>query len=119
MKDNATSAFRINYYSTCGGTQMNKTNKCQQLENGQAVEFEIEITATKCPENRADWTQVIQIYPVGLDESMIIEVTMLCDCECERTSAGKSVECKDNGVLRCGICECDELHTGKSCECLM
>lgn len=38
----------------------------------------------KCPENREDWRQLIGIYPVGLRENLTIDLTMLCDCQCER-----------------------------------
>lgn len=37
----------------------------------------------QCPEDPSEWNQVIGIYPVGLRESLIIDLEMLCMCQCE------------------------------------
>ncbi|XP_002057277.3 integrin beta-PS isoform X1 [Drosophila virilis] len=122
MKDNAMGDVKITYLSSCltNGPQI-KTNKCSGLKVGDKVTFTAQITVTKCPANPRDWNQVIQIYPVGINESMIIDLEMLCSCPCEHAgSTGYEIhsqKCHNHGTYMCGICECDEQHFGNTCEC--
>ncbi|XP_030569607.1 integrin beta-PS isoform X1 [Drosophila novamexicana] len=124
MKDNAMGDVKITYLSSCltNGPQI-KTNKCSGLKVGDKVTFTAQITVTKCPANPRDWNQVIQIYPVGINESMIIDLEMLCSCPCEHAgSTGYEIhsqKCHNHGTYMCGICECDEQHFGNTCECSM
>ncbi|KAL7744462.1 hypothetical protein ACLKA6_001839 [Drosophila palustris] len=122
MKDNATGDVKITYYSSClTNGPLTKTNKCSGLKVGDKVTFTANITVTKCPTNPRDWNQVIQIYPVGINESMIIDLEMLCTCPCEHPGSSgyekHSSQCSKFGTLMCGICQCDELHFGGTCEC--
>ncbi|KAM8718425.1 hypothetical protein ACLKA7_001609 [Drosophila subpalustris] len=124
MKDNATGDVKITYYSSClTNGPLIKTNKCSGLKVGDKVTFTANITVTKCPTNPRDWNQVIQIYPVGINESMIIDLEMLCTCPCEHPGSSgyekHSSQCSKFGTLMCGICQCDELHFGGTCECSM
>lgn len=124
MKDNATSAVKITYHSAClGNGTPTATNKCDGLRVGDIVSFTAEIVVTSCPSNPRDWKQTFQIYPVGIDESLIVDLEMLCSCPCEHSSYPtfqiNSPKCKGHGTYKCGICECDELHFGRNCECSM
>ncbi|KAH8416731.1 hypothetical protein KR222_000277 [Zaprionus bogoriensis] len=122
MKDNATGDVKITYFSSCltDGPQI-KTNKCSGLKVGDKVEFSAQIVVTKCPKNPRNWNQVIQIYPVGINESMVIDLEMLCSCPCENPgSIGyelHSKHCHNSGTYMCGICDCDSDHYGNTCEC--
>lgn len=117
MNHDASTAFHVNFYSTCGGSVLTKTNTCDGLEKGQVVDFEVDISVSKCPANQSEWRQTFKVYPVGLDESMIIEVEMLCECECEKSAYEAAPECNGNGAFRCGICNCDDNHSGNKCVC--
>ncbi|XP_062141727.1 integrin beta-PS isoform X2 [Drosophila sulfurigaster albostrigata] len=124
MKDNATGDVKITYYSSClSNGPLTKTNKCSGLKVGDKVTFTANITVTKCPTDPKLWKQVIQIYPVGINESMIIDLEMLCSCPCEHPGSigyeKHSTSCSKSGILMCGICECDDLHFGNTCECSM
>lgn len=122
MKDNATSAVKVTYYSSClsNGAPV-ATNKCDGLKVGDVVSFTAEIVVTSCPQNPADWLQTFQIYPVGINESLIVDLEMLCSCPCEHFGHPSfelnSPKCKGHGTYKCGICECDEFHFGRNCEC--
>lgn len=83
MKDTASNAIKVTYYSKCLKDKKIQTNKCDGLKVGTQVEFEAEIEVTSCPPNRKDWTQTFKIYPVGIDESLTVELEMQCDCSCE------------------------------------
>ncbi|KAL7744460.1 hypothetical protein ACLKA6_001838 [Drosophila palustris] len=122
MRDNATGDVKITYYSSClTNGPLTKTNKCSGLKVGDKVTFTANITVTKCPTNPRDWNQVIEIYPVGINESMIIDLEMLCTCPCEHPGSSDyekhSSQCSYSGTLMCGICQCDELYFGGTCEC--
>lgn len=122
MKDNATSAVKITYHSACkGGGVPTATNKCDGLKVGDVVQFTAEIVVTSCPKHPRDWFQTFQIYPVGINESLIVDLEMLCSCPCEFPDHPAyeiaSDKCKGHGVYKCGICECDSAHFGIDCGC--
>lgn len=48
------------------------------------MEFKIEIEVISCPADPKEWMQTLQIYPVGLNESLIVDIEMLCSCPCEK-----------------------------------
>lgn len=122
MKDNATSAVKVTYYSAClGNGPPTATTKCDGLKVGDVVSFTAEIVVTSCPQNPRDWFQTFQIYPVGINESLIVDLEMLCSCPCEQPGhpafERNSKRCKGHGNYKCGVCECDASHFGRNCEC--
>jgi len=65
MKDTASSAIRVKYFSSCLGTgPAIETSKCDRLKVGTKVDFIAEIEVTRCPANRSEWKQKFDIYPV-------------------------------------------------------
>ncbi|XP_034672073.1 integrin beta-PS isoform X2 [Drosophila subobscura] len=122
MKDNATGDVKITYFSSCltNGPEI-QTSKCDNLTVGKQVSFTAQIQVLKCPEDPRDWNQVIQIYPVGINESMVIKLEMLCSCPCEHPGSigyePLSPHCNNYGTYMCGICDCGEHHFGNTCEC--
>ena len=95
------------------------TNKCEDLHANDVVSFTIEIALVTCPENPTERKSTFEIFPVGLNESLTVEVDILCDCECERDAKpGNSIECHNHGQYKCGLCECEKDYFGRSCECL-
>lgn len=120
MKDNATGAVKVTYFSKCLGTERTQTNTCKGLKVGDVVSFETEIVVTSCPADPKDRIQTFQIYPVGVGEALTVNLEMLCSCGCESsgpTFERNSPRCKGVGTLSCGICECPEGFFGRSCEC--
>lgn len=121
MKDNSTSAVKITYYSTCKGNVLTATNKCDGLKLGDVVSFTAEIVVTSCPTNPKDWLQSFGIYAVGINESLIVDLEMLCSCPCELPGHHDyefaSPKCNTHGAYQCGMCQCDDLHFGRNCEC--
>jgi integrin beta 1 len=74
----------VTYYSSClTPGPLKQTNKCDGLKVGTKVSFTVEIEVTSCPKDRKEWNQIFQIYPVGINESLIVDLEMLCDCPCE------------------------------------
>lgn len=85
MKDNATGAVKIKYYTKClnASAPENATNRCEDIKVGNLIEFRLEVLLTECPKDPSKWKQTIQVYPIGLNESLIIDLEMLCSCPCE------------------------------------
>ncbi|XP_018572183.1 integrin beta-PS isoform X2 [Anoplophora glabripennis] len=123
MKHNASSAVSLKFHSRCLNTTgaLVNTNKCENIKVGDLVHFKIVIEVLKCPKNRADHFQTIRIYPVGIDESLIIDLEMLCECDCEKPGhefyEENSPLCSHFGTYKCGICECLPGAFGRRCEC--
>ncbi len=94
---------------------------CKGLGIGQNVTFEVSIEVTECPVNREEWSKDLKIYPVGLTESLIVHLDLICECDCEQPSeevracvcvrASVSMtcarQCAPLCVLRMSSCSCD------------
>lgn len=119
LKDNATNYVKISYASACLGDKLEETNICKGLRVGDSVSFELTITVEQCPEDRSEWNKTIKVYPVGLNDELLIDISMLCDCECEQewNVVEKSPVCTGNGAYQCGICVCNNRFYGSHCEC--
>ena len=46
------------------------------MELGTEVEFEMRVTLKKC------LPETFQVYPVGINERMTVEIEPICNCEC-------------------------------------
>ncbi|XP_036320203.1 integrin beta-PS-like [Rhagoletis pomonella] len=119
MRDNATHHVKISYYSACGkdGAEI-PTSKCDNVRVGDEITFTLHIELNSCPSDPRDWREIIQISPIGINESVIIDLEMLCGCECEAQRKTLSEQCNARGSLVCGVCECDEKYIGTNCQCL-
>jgi len=122
MKDNATGNVKVTYFSSCVGEgPPRQTNKCSDLKVGSKVMFTAKIEVLKCPKDPRDWKQHFQIYPVGINESVIVDLEMICQCNCEQPGnigyEEHSPQCSSEGTYKCGICQCPADHFGRNCEC--
>lgn len=89
MSDNSTSSVKVTYYSSCmdNGSTLRKTNKCSGLKVGSRVEFVASIEVIKCPEDPQEWKQMFHIFPIGINESMAVDLEMMCQCNCEKPAS--------------------------------
>ncbi|XP_037807602.1 integrin beta-PS-like isoform X2 [Lucilia sericata] len=122
MRDNATNHVRITYFSSClNGDSEIPTSKCDGLKVGDIVNFTAQILVTSCPTDPNEWHQVIEIYPVGINETLLIDLEMICTCPCENPDSDdyqkNSALCNNHGTQICGTCECDDSYIGHNCEC--
>ncbi|KAJ8948573.1 hypothetical protein NQ318_007577 [Aromia moschata] len=132
LKHNASSAVKLRFFSRClnkTGAEV-ETKKCGDIKNllncvfyrfGDSIKFRIDIEILKCPKDPKDYFQTIKISPVAINESLIIDLQMLCDCECERPGNThyriNSPFCSNSGTYRCGVCDCNPGAFGPKCQC--
>ncbi|KAG4070030.1 hypothetical protein HA402_013690 [Bradysia odoriphaga] len=50
------------------------------LRAGDVLNFNAEVIVTECPPDPKDWFQTFQIYPVGINESLTVDLEMRCSC---------------------------------------
>ncbi|KPI91428.1 Integrin beta-PS [Papilio xuthus] len=93
----------------------------EQYNVGDVVEFTAEITLKECPKDPSKWKETFTIYPVGMSESLTVELEMLCDCPCEHPGhhaySESPLVCSGQGISACGVCLCNPGRFGKGCEC--
>nr|XP_012225668.1 PREDICTED: integrin beta-PS-like [Linepithema humile] len=115
----------VKYFTRCLNQtgDLRESQKCEGLRVGNVVEFEVELNVIECPEDPKDWNQTVEIKPRGLNENLIIDVEIICDCSCERPEHSdyrpNAAECRNSGTLVCGICDCNSGFYGKQCECII
>ncbi|XP_047349920.1 integrin beta pat-3-like isoform X3 [Vespa velutina] len=121
MMDNKSSFIDVKYYSRClnATEKLMERNECDGLRVGNVIEFEIVLKAYECPTSPLERQELLQIKPRGINERLIVEIEIICDCPCERKENIElnSSGCKERGTLTCGTCFCNEGFYGKQCEC--
>ncbi|GMT19141.1 hypothetical protein PFISCL1PPCAC_10438 [Pristionchus fissidentatus] len=114
---NASDGLALTYRSKCldPSSDLQETNVCEGIKVGDDVNFEVTLEATHCVDKR-DF--VLRIGPSGLDDALLVNVHVLCDCECEREDriVHDAALC-NGGDLMCGVCRCVGGNVGKYCEC--
>ncbi|KFM81349.1 Integrin beta-PS, partial [Stegodyphus mimosarum] len=65
------------------------------------------------------WSKRVEISPVGLSEYVLLDIDLLCECDCEKLENEEvlSSECSNSGTYECGICSCEPNYFGRKCEC--
>lgn len=118
LKSDAIPDMRISYSSSCLNGTISNTSRCTGLKLGSSIEFDITIEALRCPENSRERNRTIRIYPVGLLDPLVINVNLICECDCEKEWNQKTnfSEC-NGGIYQCGICSCAGNKYGRNCEC--
>lgn len=122
MSDDFTSPLKVSYKVKCPKKNSFENGKtCKELKIGDQIDYEVTIKLTSCPVDPKKWKQTFKIYPVGINEKLLIDLEMLCDCPCSKEGHSSYKEnsefCSESGTLKCGMCECNELFTGETCEC--
>lgn len=121
LQSTASGPVKIRYFSTCKDNVMKERSKCEKLEPGDEVEFKVEVTVDKCPQEEDQPHQFISIYSNGRKETVGINVTMMCHCSCEKPGDKGYIEdadqCNNHGDYECGVCRCHPEYIGRHCEC--
>lgn len=58
------------------------------------------------------------LKPVGLQDSLEVELESLCSCDCRQPPEANSSHCTEGqGAFQCGVCVCHPGFLGADCEC--
>ena len=63
---------------------MVETNTCDGLKIKEKVDFEVEITLTKCPTDLEKFKRVVNIVAAGINERIVVNLDTICSCDCEK-----------------------------------
>ncbi|XP_053554327.1 integrin beta-6 [Bombina bombina] len=110
-----TEGLNLSFTALCNNdTFIPGSRKCQHIMIGDTVSFKVTINSTSCEKQ----TRHIVIKPVGLQDSLEIEIQSACACHCQTAAEVDSAECSQgNGSLECGVCICHPGFLGRHCEC--
>ncbi|RWS10657.1 integrin beta-PS-like protein, partial [Dinothrombium tinctorium] len=120
LVDNASNDIKVTYYSSCVNKKPKQTSNCTDLRVGTTVEYDVEIEVLRCPDKMSNWNQSFVIKPVALSDQLIVDLEIICECDCEKEwmEERNSPKCSNgNGTYECGICNCNKNRYGKDCEC--
>ncbi len=115
MKSTHTDNCKVEFNAVCSGPNAGLKNGCSQVELGQVTPIDVKVNLKSCQR------ETFVIYPVGIQEQLIVEIEPLCECECsieaESSTSCDSVECNGHGRLVCGECQCCQDFFGHDCRC--
>ncbi|XP_068185040.1 integrin beta-2 [Antennarius striatus] len=112
--DNLPDHVRVVYTPKCdhSGPAGDTEGVCDNVRAGQEIKFDVTVTADSCFQDT-----VFTIRPLGIKDTLTVNLSMKCDCECKDPQGNSHSHCKYKGGVHCGICRCNEGFIGQFCEC--
>ncbi|GAB1605646.1 integrin beta-1-like isoform X2 [Argonauta hians] len=101
--------------SKCKGNKWKASDSCDGIKPGETVDFQAVFTAPSC--DSGPQTRLITINPVGLRDTLSIELELICKCDCEVYPEINSPKCSSAGNWSCGQCSCNPGQSGHNCSC--
>uniref|UniRef100_A0A452IL53 Integrin beta n=1 Tax=Gopherus agassizii TaxID=38772 RepID=A0A452IL53_9SAUR len=106
----------LTFTATCqDGLLYPGLRKCEELQIGDTVSFEVSVEARSCPAGNTSHSFTIK--PAGFRDTLEVEIAYSCTCGCMKQMEWNSSKCSGNGTYTCGLCECDSGYLGSKCEC--
>ncbi|XP_078490770.1 integrin beta-1-B [Ciona intestinalis] len=99
-----------------GATWVDNSLQCDNIEIGDEITFQFQLTAQTCPTNTAQ-KDSIAITSSSLKDEVAISIEYICDCECSNAPLLNHSQCSDSGSLQCGVCQCNSGTDGSQCQC--
>ncbi|XP_031850006.1 integrin beta-nu [Nomia melanderi] len=117
LQDNSTDPLRLQYLSNCGKKdgEYLYTSECDGIQEGEVYKFTAMLSFDKCPRNESLWKQTIIIEDALASKAseIVIEVELLCGCNCKDSHNSHCL----HGSDECGLCKCDSGWSGEHCDC--
>ncbi|XP_077374277.1 integrin beta-6 [Festucalex cinctus] len=111
-----TEDLRMSFAAICpNGTVRPELKQCSNVKPGETVLFNVSVELPEC----LSGSRRFSLKPVGLQDTLDIELESVCSCECGRPAeADNSSRCTEGqGTFHCGVCECQPGFSGAECEC--
>ena len=77
--DNSNPDISVTLRAKCPDSVEEETDTCDNVSLGSSVEFIAEVKVRKCLTEPS----FVTISPVGLNQSLTVEINTICDCDCE------------------------------------
>ncbi|XP_008946365.1 PREDICTED: integrin beta-6 isoform X3 [Merops nubicus] len=110
-----TEGLNLSFTAICNnGTFLPHQRKCSHVKVGDTVSFNVTVSLSSCEKNRRH----IVIKPVGLSDTLEMEIHPQCSCNCQAKAEKNSPKCSEGkGSFECGVCVCSPGYVGPRCEC--
>ncbi|XP_050755700.1 integrin beta-6 isoform X2 [Gymnogyps californianus] len=110
-----TEGLNLSFTAICNnGTFFPHQRKCSHVKVGDTVSFNVTVSLSSCEKN----IRHIMIKPVGLSDTLEMEIHPQCSCNCQAKAEMNSPKCnKGKGSFECGVCVCSPGYVGPHCEC--
>ncbi|XP_005466891.1 integrin beta-6 isoform X1 [Oreochromis niloticus] len=110
-----TKELHMSFTTICpNGTILPDLKRCSNIKPGETVVFNVSVELLGC----LSGVRHFSLRPVGLQDSLEIEVQSLCSCDCRQPPKSDSSQCTEGqGVFQCGVCVCQPGFLGAQCEC--
>ncbi|KAM9410120.1 integrin beta-6 [Pholidichthys leucotaenia] len=110
-----TEELQMSFTTICpNGTVLPDLKRCSNVKPGETVVFNVSVEVPGCLSGDRHFS----LKPVGLQDSLEVELESLCSCDCKQPLNQSSSQCtEDHGTFQCGICVCQPGFLGAHCEC--
>ena len=86
LRHTASHSVGVKFFSECGtaaeGDRL-ETSLCRGLRPGTPVRFQVQLQVITCPVGR-DLNESFDIYPVGVNEALTVQLQVSCQCPCDQ-----------------------------------
>ncbi|XP_058486137.1 integrin beta-6 [Solea solea] len=110
-----TEELQMSFTAICpDGTVLADHKHCSNIKPGETVVFNVSVELPGCLSGFRHFS----LKPVGLQDSLEVELESLCSCDCERPPEANTSRCvAGQGAFQCGVCVCQPGFLGAECEC--
>ncbi|MED6289527.1 hypothetical protein CHARACLAT_003744 [Characodon lateralis] len=110
-----TEELQMSFATICpNGTVFPDLKLCSNIRPGETVVFNVSVGLSGC----LSGVRHFSLKPVGLQDSLEVELESLCSCDCQQPSTANISQCTEGqGVYHCGVCMCQPGFLGAQCEC--
>uniref|UniRef100_A0A674PK13 Integrin beta n=1 Tax=Takifugu rubripes TaxID=31033 RepID=A0A674PK13_TAKRU len=110
-----TEELQMSFTTICpNGTVLPDLKRCTNIKPGETVVFNVSVALPEC----LSGLRHLFLKPVGLQDSLEVELKSLCSCDCQSPPNANSSQCAEGqGTFHCGVCVCQPGFMGAECEC--
>uniref|UniRef100_A0A3Q1GM94 Integrin beta n=1 Tax=Acanthochromis polyacanthus TaxID=80966 RepID=A0A3Q1GM94_9TELE len=110
-----TEELQMSFTTICpNGTVLPDLKRCSNIKPGETVVFNVSVELPGC----LSGIRHFSLKPVGLLDSLEVELESLCSCDCQQPPEANSRQCSEGqGAFQCGVCVCQPGFLGPQCEC--
>lgn len=110
-----TEELQMSFTAICpNGTVLSDMKRCSNIKPGDTVVFNVSVELPGC----LSGVRHFSLKPVGLQDSLDVELESLCSCDCRQSTKANSSLCTEGqGAFQCGVCVCQPGFLGAQCEC--